>query len=125
MLGRELFPGWQPFRRCLNPFREEKHESFGVSDDGQVYWDNKAGTTGNIFHFYAEAKEVNLKEAFKALLAMAESITGGRAMTFTPAVQIQGQQRRSRNTIPNCKRLPKPNYWQSPSFDQLRSRLCS
>ena len=75
MLGEELFPGWEPSRSCLSPFRDEDHASFGVSDDGQVFWDNVAGTTGDQFEFYAVAKQLNKKQAFKDLLTMAEAVS--------------------------------------------------
>jgi hypothetical protein len=91
MLAEDLFPSWEPSTCCLSPFRDEEHPSFGVRADGQVFWDNVTGESGNQFHFYAQAMNLGKKQAFKDLLARAKAITGGDAASFAP-IAIQKHQ---------------------------------
>jgi hypothetical protein len=117
-LGEELFPGWIPSRSCLNPFRDEEHPSFGVSDDGQVFWDNVAGTTGDQFEFYAEATQLSKKQAFKDLLAMAEAITGGEV---APLVPVASQIQQSPKKPQHHPSLETPTVEELTAISELRS----
>ena len=80
ILAEKLYGDIQLSSHCLSPFRDDRHNSFGVSRDGQLWCDNATGEGGNVFHFYQKATGCDKRQAFKDLLAMA----GGKAITFTP-----------------------------------------
>jgi hypothetical protein len=80
ILAEKLYGDIQLSSHCLSPFRDDRHNSFGVSRDGQLWCDNVTGEGGNVFHFYQKATGCDKRQAFKDLLAMA----GGEVITFTP-----------------------------------------
>lgn len=80
ILAKKLYGDITLSRHCLSPFRDDRHNSFGVSRDGQLWCDNATGEGGNVFHFYQKATGCDKRQAFKDLLAMA----GGETITFTP-----------------------------------------
>jgi hypothetical protein len=80
ILAEKLYGDIQLSSHCLSPFRDDRHNSFGVSRDGQLWCDNVTGEGGNVFHFYQKATGCDKRQAFKDLLALA----GGEAITFAP-----------------------------------------
>src|SRR4051794_8918422 len=74
-LGRKFFPGWEPGRRCLSPFRIEENPSFSVSEDGRLFNDFTGDCSGDVFHFYQKATGCDQKTAFLELKAMLDGGT--------------------------------------------------
>jgi hypothetical protein len=63
-------PG-EPSDKCQSPFREDKHPSFTIFDEGKAFKDFSTGEGGNVFRFYGIASgcgPLNEYRAFKDFL---------------------------------------------------------
>ncbi len=55
-------PG-NPGRSCRSPFREDKHPSFSVSENGKTWFDHAAGEGGGVVDFVMRARNCSKAEA--------------------------------------------------------------
>lgn len=66
-LGYEGKPG----KTCRSPFREDRHPSFSVYDDGRKWKDHATDEGGDVIDFYAKAKGITNDEACREILKRA------------------------------------------------------
>ena len=64
-----------PSRSCRSPFREDRHPSFSVSEDGQFWNDFGTGDHGDQIGFIATAEGISLKEACHRILELTSTGT--------------------------------------------------
>ncbi len=76
----EGLPG-APARSCRSPFREERHPSFSVYDEGRKWKDHAAGDGGDVLDFVAKARGCPPAEA----LAVVRERVGWQAGAHGPA----------------------------------------
>ncbi|MGD1031405.1 MAG: CHC2 zinc finger domain-containing protein [Opitutaceae bacterium] len=74
-LGALYFPAWKAGKSCRSPFRDDRHSSFSVFDDGRKWKDFGSGESGDAVDFLAKAKGVDKSAAAKELLAQANHDT--------------------------------------------------
>jgi len=70
-LGARFFPSWRPGRSCCSPFREDRHPSFSVFDNGRAWKDHATGEHGDAVDFLAKACGITLPEACRELIDLA------------------------------------------------------
>lgn len=69
-IGAQIFPGWKTGRSCRSPFREDRHASFSVFDDGRKWKDHATGEGGDVVDFLALARGISKSDAARELIAM-------------------------------------------------------
>lgn len=67
----QLFPGWKSGRSCKSPFREDRHASFSVYDEGRKFKDHATGEQGDVIDFFVLARGISKSEAARELIALA------------------------------------------------------
>jgi hypothetical protein len=67
----------KPAKNCRSPFREDRHPSFSVSDDGRYFHDFATGEKGDAIDFYAKIRGIALEQAFLEYLDLAKRIDPG------------------------------------------------
>jgi hypothetical protein len=82
-LGALFFPGWKAGRSCKSPFREERHPSFSVFDDGKKWMDFATSEHGDALDFLAKARGLTNSDAAREFIALAgaggpTAVWGGR-----------------------------------------------
>ena len=77
-LGARFFPAWRPGKSCSSPFREDKHPSFSVFDDGRAFKDHATGEHGDAADFVAKARGLSKADACRELIRLAG--TGASAL---------------------------------------------
>lgn len=60
-----------PKNICHSPFREDRHASFSISDDGKVFHDFATNDSGDVVAFVARAKKCSLGDAARELIRIA------------------------------------------------------
>ena len=93
ILAERLFPGWQPSKSCVSPFRKEKKPSFSVFDDGQKFNDFVTGEHGDVFDFYRIATGCDAKAAFKAVKEMAFGHSAPTPIIRAPAPAVRKEEK--------------------------------
>src|SRR5262245_792694 len=63
-------PG-KPARSCRSPFREDRHPSFSIYDDGRRWKDYATGEGGDAVDFIAKALGISNEDACRKLIDMA------------------------------------------------------
>lgn len=96
----EGLPG-QPGRSCKSPFREDRHASFSVYDDGRRFKDHADGIGGDVIDFLAKARGCSMEDA----LAVARERIG-----WTPAGHGPALSRRQDRPRPQPKTEQAPAY---------------
>ena len=67
-------PG-KPGRSCRSPFREDRHPSFSIYDDGRKWKDHATGQCGDAADFVALACNLSLEDACRKLIELADTIS--------------------------------------------------
>jgi hypothetical protein len=70
-LGARYFPSWRPGKSCCSPFRQDRHPSFSVFDDGRAWKDFATGEAGDAVDFLALARGLTKADAARELIARA------------------------------------------------------
>jgi len=86
-------PG-KPGRSCRSPFREDRHPSFSISPDGQLFNDFATGEGGDVVSFLELAAGLSNKEACRTLIDLAD-LKGSSAIRISkrrvaPSVKAEG-----------------------------------
>jgi hypothetical protein len=80
----------KPAKSCRSPFREDRHPSFSVSDDGRYFHDFATGEKGDAIDFLAKTRAIPVTQAFTEFLNLANAnsypITNARAGEETKTI---------------------------------------
>lgn len=97
-------PG-QPKASCKSPFREEKHASFSVSADGQLWNDFGTNEGGDAVDFLRLATGLSPEAAFKKFIELAGGGTHEtKPLPKRPAPAPQAAQPRQKPSFPDFER---------------------
>ncbi len=97
-------PG-QPKASCKSPFREEKHASFSVSADGQLWNDFGTNEGGDAVDFLRLATGLSPEAAFKKFIELAGGGTHeAKPLPKRPAPAPQPAQPRQKPSFPDFER---------------------
>ncbi len=101
----------EPGRSCCSPFREDRHKSFSVYDDGRKWKDHASGDSGDVLDFIVKARGCAPADA----LAAARERLGWAPSAHGPAL--------SRRCVP-VKPAPvattEPRYRAEPMTGEVR-----
>jgi len=89
----------EPSRSCHSPFREDRHKSFSVYEDGRRWKDHASGEGGDVIDFIAKARGCTPEEA----LATARERVGWAPGSHGPALSRHQH-------APRAKPADVPNY---------------
>jgi hypothetical protein len=97
-------PG-QPKTSCKSPFREEKHASFSVSTDGQLWNDFGTNEGGDAVDFLRLATGLSPEAAFKKFIELAGGGThDAKPLPKRPAPAPRAPQARQKPSFPDFER---------------------
>ncbi len=86
-LAAQLFPGWRFGKSCPSPFREDRHPSFSVYDNGRRWKDHATSEGGDVVDFLAKAHGITNADACRELIAMAGTRTASSRRSTHPSPQ--------------------------------------
>lgn len=104
-------PG-EPGRSCKSPFRDDKHASFSVYDDGRKFKDHADDCGGDVLDFIAKARGCTPAEA----LAVARERVGWQPGAHGPALS---RRREIPRVMPPADTAP--NYRPEPMAGEVRT----
>jgi CHC2 zinc finger/Toprim-like len=71
MLGLEGKPPARDGKACRSPFRQDRHPSFSIHNDGRRWKDHATGESGDAADFLATARNLSKAEACRELIRLA------------------------------------------------------
>ena len=128
MVWRLLGLPGDPDAKCHSPFREDRHPSFTIFDNGKAFKDFSTGEGGNVFRFFGMATgagALNEYKAFKTFVqskgyAIASNGSENRSSAVSSSVSEPREGKHSEpgtesplKTILDTFRLPSPNECRS------------
>ena len=113
LLNQPGEPG-KPGKACHSPFREDKHPSFAIYNDGKTAFDFATGEFYDPPKFYAQARNVPIGQALKELVELAGREAGS-------SEQVSPQERTLSERRPEALH-PKPDLskFRVPNKTELR-----
>ncbi|MSU50398.1 MAG: hypothetical protein EXS37_15155 [Opitutus sp.] len=102
----------EPGRSCKSPFREDKHSSFSVYDDGRKFKDHADDSGGDVLDFIAKARGCTPAEA----LAAARERIGWQPGAHGPALSRRREAPRT-----TTRAEPAPTYRPVPMSGEVRT----
>ena len=70
-VAAQLFPGWKAGKSCKSPFREDRHASFSVFDEGRKWKDHATDEHGDLVDFVVKANGLSKSDASRELIRLA------------------------------------------------------
>lgn len=71
MVAARFCPGWTPKGSCRSPFREDRHPSFSVFENGRAFKDHATGEGGDVVRFLQMASGLSPGDAIRQIIDMA------------------------------------------------------
>jgi hypothetical protein len=83
-VGATLYPEWNPAVSCKCPWREDRHASFSVYDDGRKWKDHATGEGGDVVDFITRALNISAEDGLRQFMEMA----GGGYRVLSPRPKL-------------------------------------